>query len=252
MNIVHKAVGALIVTIILFSLGLTQFINKSNPSLNDATAAAVQIYSGKGVCSGTYIDDPILSDGVQTTILTAKHCIESELIFAAVDDYVLGRDLDPETKPFHVQSVSKDSDLALLQSNDWVRTGPTALIYDGVVSTGTPAYAVGYPLGVGLMVSEGTFWNLIIIPVGALSGPDQNNEFRLVNAMVSPGNSGGGVYVLTSRGYELAGSATAIIGNPAGSHISLWTDVSEIKSYLARVKTKFGNGEKLVGTTQQK
>lgn len=217
---------------------------KDKFNLSPLTSAVVHLIPGEGHCTGWYIDDPVTSDGVQTTIMTAKHCTRGMgpdgFVWARMDDYVLGRDLNAEIKPFNIFAVSKDSDLMLLQSKDWERDGTVLKLADSV-DIGGRVYAVGYPLGTTLMVSEGSIWNLELIPRGPnlpIADTD-SNEFRAVSVMVSPGNSGG---PLLNAQNEVVGNASLIIGTQTGSHISFYTDLEDIRAFLKRVKEKFDAG----------
>lgn len=242
-------VVATFVALGVFNIAFNDLYNVKRNHLQRATDAVVHIFPGEGVCSGVYIDDPVTSDGIQTTILTAKHCIRGlspgQKVYAAIDEYVLGRDLNPETKPFDVLTVSKNSDLAILQTKTWVRNGPVSVLADHV-DVGGRVYAVGYPLNVGLMVTEGNVWNLELVPREvAPVPPTDSNEFRLASIMVSPGNSGGPLYTLNAGRYEIVGVASMIVGNPAGSHIAFYTDLEDIREFLGRVKKKFSSPQPL-------
>jgi S1-C subfamily serine protease len=91
------------------------------------------------------------------------------------------------------------------------------------------------------MVTEGTIWNLELIPRGKNLpiGDADSNEFRAAAIMVSPGNSGGPLLTLDAGTYKVVGSATLIVGSATGSHIAFYTDLQDIKDFLTRVTEKY-------------
>lgn len=192
-------------------------------------------------CSGTVIDDPDLSDGIQDTILTAKHCTKAvgDEIKITIPEYVDGRVSSQKEFTFKVTHQS-ESDVALLQRDHDVNNPfslPHAAIYDGSLEHGTKYWVVGYPMGLPKLVTEGYLGWIMKLP--ALSSMSKSTEFRLGTAAIAGGNSGGGIFVKNWLGdYELAGTVSAGIMNgfTVTTNLGCYTPLEEIQAFLKEVK----------------
>lgn len=191
-------------------------------------------------CSGTVIADPYVQDGIQKTILTARHCVQKvgDVIPITVPSYVDMRLSSTITYDFKVAYISKDSDLAVLQLFGQQKgfNLPEASIYEGDLEFGQKAWIVGYPLGLPKLVTEGYLgW---IKKISELHSMSKSTEFQQFAINLMGGSSGGGVFIQNDLGqYDLVGTVSAGIMNmysvstPWGSAVPL----EELRTFILRV-----------------
>lgn len=191
-------------------------------------------------CSGTVIADPYTHDGVQKTILTARHCVQKvgDIIPITIPSYVDMRLSSEITYQFKVAYISENSDLAILQLFGEQKgfNLPEASIYEGELEFGQKAWIVGYPLGLPKLVTEGYLgWIKKISELGSMS---KSTEFQQFAINLMGGSSGGGVFVQNDLGqYDLVGTVSAGIMNmysistPWGSAVPL----NELRAFISDV-----------------
>ena len=130
--------------------------------------------------------------------LTAAHCIDIPQMALKYDD---GR-------IFPVLVALPDvmgRDLATLFVPGLV--GPTALTTDRPIEQDELVYAVGYPYGLGNVLTVGNFQFRIYNPL-------DDKEYLLSTVMVGPGNSGGALFVVRDGIPYLVGIVVAYAGSP--------------------------------------
>lgn len=197
----------------------------------DAIDASIQLGD---FCSATVIDDPDLSDGVQSTILTAKHCVKNkalgELFDVTLKKYDHGYTILEQTFKFELMSMSKESDLAILQTYStefWVKPIQVSA-YD--LDIGDVVYGIGYPLGLTQTITQGFAGPIEIIPNDADS---ESDDYRRSTALITNGNSGGGLFRDENGTWRLTGVCSISYASPnATAFITGWVPFTEIKSYL--------------------
>jgi S1-C subfamily serine protease len=205
--------------------------------MSDMVGSSVQI--GK-YCSGTVIQDPDMSDGEQTTILSAKHCLEDGQTVGSVIEVNIPRVVgnvymgDIKMKVI-VKDVSKKSDLILLQA---MKQGegldlPKVSVYNGLPQYGQDVWAVGYPAGELRTVTDGLL-GLIqkIYYVGTTTCvfDSISCDYQKSTAPIYPGSSGGGLFILSDDGYELIGVLTGM--DIRMSFAAFYTPLPEIQEFL--------------------
>lgn len=167
-------------------------------------------------CSGTVIADPYLHDGIQKTILTARHCVQAvnDVIPITVPSYVDMKLSSEITYEFKVAFISKDSDLAILQFFGEQKGFdlPEASIYEGDLEFSMKTWLVGFPLGLPKIVTEGYLGWINKIP--ELHSMSKSTEFQSFAINLMGGSSGGGLFVKDDVGrYQLIGTVSAGIMN---------------------------------------
>jgi hypothetical protein len=201
-------------------------------SLDTAIHASVQL---EDYCSGTVIEDPDPSDGIQFTVLTAKHCMGEEDVIGKVLHVhvpnVIGQIYEQGSSvPVIIKDISTDSDLVLLQGMN-PKTDPEITpmhVYGGIPQIGQASYAIGYPRAESLTVSYGLLG--YVIENGGLGDLSKSNLWQKSTNAVQGGSSGGGLFIETASGYELVGCLTWGYRGDEGA--AYWTPVDEIRAFL--------------------
>ena len=123
-------------------------------------------------------------------------------------------------KSYHAYVVSAvpSQDLAILSVKANI---PTAPLFKGKTTAGTQELVVGYPLGEGLVITQGYFSNEVpsnhyktLNKEGAIADPPL---MGFGSASAWPGNSGGGVFALEHGRWSLVGVTSdidAILSHP--------------------------------------
>ena len=130
--------------------------------------------------------------------LTAAHCIDIPQMALVYDD---GR-------VFPVLVALPDvmgRDLATLFVPGLL--GPTATLADTPVQADELVYAVGYPYGIGNVLTIGQFQFRV-------TNPENGQNFLISTVMVGPGNSGGALFVVRDGVPYLVGIVVAYAGSP--------------------------------------
>jgi V8-like Glu-specific endopeptidase len=130
--------------------------------------------------------------------LTAAHCITIPEMALQYDDGQL----------FPVLGALPDvlgRDLATLSVPGLV--GPTAVTTSYPVQTDELIYAVGYPYGIGNVLTVGQFQFRV-------NNADDGFQYLLSTVMVGPGNSGGALFVVRDGVPYLIGIIVAFAGSP--------------------------------------
>lgn len=186
-------------------VGFVHYTPSANFSQIRQSTVMLQI-GDSGVCSGAYIKPQI--------ILTAAHCDGGPIKVNGWNAVVLKKD------------VKKD--LMLLYVG---REGIPLAIAEKAAAVDSPVQAVGYPAGVGQMVTE-----------GRIQGPVVEKDIKgytLFSAPVAPGNSGGPIVRRNGLSYEIVGIVSAGYILPLGGmfpnmvyHIAFMVDADDINKFI--------------------
>ena len=188
-----------------------------------------------GVCSGTVIKDPDWTDGVQDTILTAKHCVKKigEVIKILIQNFnEEGRPTSVDTYEFVVTEMSTKSDLAILQAPENAKFEAATdeiRIYNGPAPLyGTDVWGCGFPLGYGEVIVEGTLGYLEFITTGWTA----SDIYQRAVMSMAPGMSGGGVFIEIDGQFYLYGTVT---GGFQGTDYAMLMPNNEVNEFIAEV-----------------
>jgi hypothetical protein len=217
------------------ALGLVGILGLGEPSKSEMFLSSVQIDK---FCSGTAIPDPDRTDGIQYTVLSAKHCLHGQGVGTVLTVNVPKTvnnvfDGDRQIKMI-VTDVSEESDLFLLQAlkmgdgNDL----PNVSIYSGPLEFGQEVWSVSFPLAETRTISQGYLGWIVNVPYFAQYS--KSGYFQKSTTAIAPGSSGSGLFVETTTGYELIGVLTGMDSRVSFS--SFYTDNSEVNSFLKSVK----------------
>lgn len=194
----------------------------------------------EGLCSGTLIDDPYPEDGIQDTILTAKHCVldmESPVSRNPIGDTIEVHYVNNPPyliENYTVKWISTKSDLAILQING--KNHKTLGISDAVLDFGDPVSYIGYPLGIGKLKFEGFAGYLTTVE--GFGKATETSEFLMASIWANGGSSGSSLVIKTLTGYEIVGVLTGMASpvQGAGGEITFWTPLSEIHAFIQSIK----------------
>lgn len=232
MNSIFKAVCVFSIGLI----GLGVFYDQSPRTFDDLSRSSVQV---EGYCSGTVIPDPITSDGIQTTVLTAAHCVYDlplgSEVAVPVDIYKDNVLVETKKFTFKVKDFSKQYDLAILQmepSEEFDSLTDPAKIGNNP-EFGEDLWAVTYPKDIGQLVSYGIAGHIEeLLGVNWMTQPILNQA----TLPILPGSSGGSVYKYSfGNGYTLAGVVTGQYGM---SDFVLVIPVERVWEYLGGLDAK--------------
>lgn len=168
------------------------------------------------LCSATLINK---SEGL---MLTAAHCFQD----ATATDMTVsqpGYDDDDNEHQFKVIAIDTDKDLAVFKVIDGslANTDQATLACKAPEIRGTKVYAVGNPLGLFGVVSEG------IIGLADIRADKEGVLETLISAPLSPGSSGGAIY---NEDGHLIGVADMII--PDRSNLNFMIPVDVVTKFL--------------------
>jgi len=192
-----------LLTAMLLSLLCVQPAYALHTPMQQARQAVVIMVSGnpdvESNCSATVISPNVA--------LTAAHCM-------GIPTPVLRRE-GSEVRSVVSYSTQPNKDLAVL-----VVPGigcPCAAYAVSAAEIDEVAYAVGYPLSIGNVLTVGHIQGRVV-------NPDENVEYLVATCPVAPGNSGGGLFVVRNNKAYLVGIvvATTIYGLPTFA-VELWT-----------------------------
>lgn len=172
-----------------------------------------EIQKGMAGCSGTFV--------TATTVLTAGHC------FANPSTEIWVRDgKTNESFVAHLKKLDYKADLALLSVD--IKKPHVYAVLSSTVTQGEDVTAVGSPLGLEFLLSQG-----IVSKLGFQLEKD-GGHLLLHTAMINSGSSGGGLF--NSKG-QLIGVNTLTIGGFFGwAGISGAVDLATINTFLTPVK----------------
>lgn len=194
----------------------------------------------KGACSGTFIEDPIKDDGIQPTIISAKHCTRGFGKNGYGQVFEIQQDAYPNTAgaydfstsmKFKVVAISSESDLILLQpEGDYIpdnRVTPIK-IWEGTPKFGQTVIGVSYPALTGKLLEDCRL--SYVEKEEAFGMVSQSSYFQKTGCDALGGSSGSGLFAtneVTGK-YELMGVLT---GGMAG--IFTWyTPLMEVRKFL--------------------
>lgn len=189
-----------------------------NPEFWEPVAVSYQITNkdGQGYCSATKVGPE--------TLLTAEHCIGD-----LADLYIRAK--NGALVPAKVLRKDPINDLALLSAEVY---GPNARILGVAPILGDEVLAVGFPLGVGPVLTKG-FWSVV---VGQEQFPTITRKFNMISAPITSGNSGGGIFIKYNGRWYLTGVLQAVmLNNQLGfpqfvSHLALISHFPDFKAFL--------------------
>lgn len=172
---------------------------------------------GWASCSGVYITPNV--------VLTAAHCFPEDM-------NTLQLWIKTDGVPFRVSSstpiLSRGHDLALF----YVALPGTPVELDLTVKRGDSVYSYGNPLGMESILTEG------IISRTDFHYSGNDNVYLVIDNVVMPGNSGGGIF--TKKG-KLAGivlRSTCLVGFMGASGLGMAINGAGIMDFLREVANR--------------
>ena len=191
----------------LITAYLALFIVFAPISANSSEDAQVQALSSTQMAREVVVklvsQDPAIGSTCSAVIiaparaLTAAHCIN-------IPDMALKYD---DGRVFPVLAALPDimgRDMATLLVPDLV--GPTAITTTARIEEDELVYAVGYPYGIGNILTVGNFQFRIYNPV-------EDKYYLISTVMIAPGNSGGALFVVRDGIPYLVGIVVAYAGS---------------------------------------
>lgn len=228
-SVINVIAGAVAAAAVAGGLALAYFQpNLVKEPVDTRAEASVQL--GK-FCSGTFIKDPITSDGEQTTVLTARHCTKGMITPSeGIGQVIKISNESGISQDFKVVLVSEESDLALLQPviDDWTdaRIVTADVVREEIeYKFGTPVSSVGYPGGTGKTFTTGHLGYVEEVPVFGLVS--KTKRFQKSTTMSIGGSSGQGLFVYDD-GYKLMG----VLTGGMGAFVNFYTPMDEVQSFL--------------------
>lgn len=218
----------LITAAIFFGLSIPAVANEH---LQKALAASPQL---NGSCSSSviYSKRDEKSGEVKTVLLTAKHCVsgsEGADHYIEFPIYEKNRVVKKEKYIAQVLGTSYKSDLALMILKDkstlFENVMKIAEDVDGL-KIGDEVLVIGYPLGLNLTVTKGTF-----VGYETLNWPRSGTEFLRATPDIAPGNSGGLLLKINGDGSleQIGVTAAGVVGF---TFMNLFVGVDQIRDYL--------------------
>jgi S1-C subfamily serine protease len=214
-------------------MGMVGTVNAADAKLQDVLAATAQLNKN---CSATVIKSKRdeKTGKVETVLITAKHCVDGagdgeQLIEFPIYDGT--RRIGNKDYVAKVKGQDYKSDLALVKLADEntlfekvSKIAPAELN----AAIGDPVVTVGYPFGLSLTVTNGSFGQTEVI-----DWPKPGTEYYRATPMIAGGNSGGAMYLKLENGdYILAGVTTGVVGSAAGGFAGFYTPSYVIHNYL--------------------
>lgn len=189
-------------------------------TLEQAMNATYRLYhSDTFACSAVAISE--------TTLVTAAHCIPQAKSMQEVVN--IRKEVTHENvkvKDFsswsvNVDKLDRDADVAKISLRDiTAKLSFTDMASHVDMIVAKPVFAIGYPRGMELTLTDGIFTS-----VSDLTDMGVNGTYWKTTVPISGGSSGGGLYVFEEDSYKLVGLATAS-----------WRDVS-FQSYFSTLNS---------------
>lgn len=177
----------------------------------------------------TYLCSAILIDKKLGIMLTAAHCFSDEKATQRLVEQP-GYDPDDNQHSFRILAIDTKMDLAVFKvdDGDLPNTDEASVACKSPTVRGSRVYAVGNPLGIFGVLSEG------IIERSNIKDPDTKIPSTLISAPLSPGSSGGAIY---NEDGQLIGVADAII--ESRSNLNLMIPIEIVRKFLRGHKVSF-------------
>jgi S1-C subfamily serine protease len=125
-------------------------------------------------------------------------------------------------------------DIAILRFPKAEAACPCAYIADYPAMLDEPVWVVGYPAGIGQVVTIGTSQGTMDVTLYTAYGPERFGERLVLTARVIGGNSGGGVFVLRGGMFQLVGIIVE-----GDNFFALAIPLQDIKAFIAKHQSKF-------------
>jgi len=201
-----------------------------------------------GACSGTYIADPITSDGIQPTIISAKHCTKGMGDLGYGQEFVIRQDAFSEDGrhdfnegvPYKVVVIDPDADLILLQPVSEDVTYQTVPVWSGKTEFGQNVVGVSYPALSGKTLEDCRL--SYVEKEDAFNIVSKSSFFQKTSCDAFGGSSGSGLFIFNEETgeYNLMGVLTGGIGGV----MTWYTPLTEIKGFLGRAEELFETQKK--------
>lgn len=225
--------GTLALLLILAFAGQALAAERADLAKLDAQALSPVVQVNR-TCSGALVHSARGDKGVETFVVTAKHCVSdtqarSQTVYVPV--YQGNRVVREAAYRASVEGVSFKADVALLRLAD------TETLFPGLVRLapdapdlveGEDVWTVGYSRGGIRTVTEGLFGARESIPFPSATA---DTEYFRATAQIAGGNSGGALFRRTAAGdYEMIGLTTAVV--PPSDFIGYYTPIETVRAYL--------------------
>lgn len=153
-------------------------------------------------------------------VLTAAHCDVTEFL---TQNGIMDAKFKIAGHPYTIVKKDVSKDLMLLYVPDLV--SPYIEVASKNPVRDQDVTVVGYPFGLTQFVTEGKFQDDVKLDDPMAQGPDAS--FIATQAPISPGNSGGGLFVKEGGKFKLAGVASM-----GGGDVALFVDLKAVKEFL--------------------
>lgn len=228
-NIVNSVLIAGFAAAAIIGVTVSSGYKSSEDYRQEAMDATVQI---ENFCSGTVVEDPDPSDGIQPFVITAKHCVKGHYgigdgIHVRIPAVV--QNIEGEYKSYDaiVWNISDESDLTYLKVVDEKFPDITPLkIYKGLTKFGDHVWTIGYPSALTKSMVDGYLGWIKKIPY--FNDVSKDGWYQYAPMLVSPGSSGSSLLIETDDGYEVIGVLTGGLIVVALGYQVFWVPQEEI------------------------
>lgn len=173
----------------------------------------VENKQGMGTCSGVVVSED--------EILLANHCVSMPEGVKLKQIWV--KDYDGRSQKATVGMRFPEFDLAVLN----VKINETPAKLADSAQVGETCYVVGHPLGIAWVVSKG-----IVSRNYLVDSSFKDASFFVTDAVVLPGNSGGGVWNEKGELLGIVSMSTSMMGSYGAAGLGIIIDISSVKRVL--------------------